>query len=285
MRGHSKAYRARRTGEIAATYLGLTAIAVVFLAPLAWMLSTSLKQESQVFDMSALTLPDPVEARNYAEAVSVIPFWRYLFNTALMTVLTIAGTLLGSSVTAYGFARLRFPGRNFLFILAISTMMVPAIVPMIPQFAMFRYLKWIDTIKPLVVPYFFGVPFHIFLFRQFFLTFPRDLEDAAKIDGASTFQTYWKIMLPMTKPALATVTIFTFIGTWNNFMGPWVYLKSQARWTLSLGLASFQGEQAIQTPWHLLMAASLLVLLPALIIFFVAQKYFIRGIATGGMKG
>ncbi len=277
--------RIRETGDTLAAYVILTLVAVVFLAPLAWMFATSLKQESQVFDMSALSMPNPVEWGNYREAISVIPFMRYLFNTTLITGLTIVGTLLASSVAAYGFARLRFPGRNVLFIIAISTMMVPGIVPMIPRFAMYKYLKWVDTIKPLVVPFFFGVPFHIFLFRQFFLTLPRDLEDAAKIDGASTFQIYWKIMLPLTKPALATVTIFTFMGTWNDFMGPWVYLKSQAKWTLSLGLASFQGQQAFQTPWHLLMAASLLVLLPALIIFFVAQKYFIRGIATGGIKG
>jgi ABC-type glycerol-3-phosphate transport system permease component len=272
-------------GDTLATYVILTLVAFVFLAPLAWMFATSLKQESQVFDMSALTFPNPVEWQNYREAISVIPFMRYFFNTVVITGLTIVGTLLASSVAAYGFARLRFPGRNILFIVAISTMMVPGIVPMIPRFAMYKYLRWIDTIKPLVVPFFFGVPFHIFLFRQFFLTLPRDLEDAAKIDGASTFQIYWKIMLPLTKPALATVTIFTFMGTWNDFMGPWVYLKSQAKWTLSLGLASFQGQQAFQTPWHLLMAASLLVLVPALIIFFVAQKYFIRGIATGGIKG
>jgi len=277
--------RARGMGDTLATYVILTVVAMVFLAPLAWMFATSLKQESQVFDMSALSFPNPVEWENYGEAISVIPFMRYLFNTSLITGLTIVGTLLASSVAAYGFARLRFPGRNVLFIVAISTMMVPGIVPMIPRFAMYKYLQWVDTIKPLVVPFFFGVPFHVFLFRQFFLTLPRDLEDAAKIDGASTFQIYWKIMLPLTKPALATVTIFTFMGTWNDFMGPWVYLKSQAKWTLSLGLASFQGQQAFQTPWHLVMAASLLVLLPALVIFFVAQKYFIRGIATGGIKG
>lgn len=285
MRDEAKARRRRNVGETLGLYLILTVIAAIFLTPLAWMLSTSLKQESQVFDVSALSIPRPVEWGNYAKAVSVIPFARYLFNTTMITALTIVGTLLSSSVAAYGFARMRFPGRNLLFMVAISTMMLPGIVLMIPTFAMFKYLGWIDTIKPLVVPFFFGVPFHIFLFRQFFLTLPRELEDAAKIDGASSFQIYWKIMLPLTKPALATVTIFTFMGTWNDFMGPWVYLKSQAKWTLSLGLASFQGEQAIQTPWHLLMAASLLVLLPALVIFFVAQKYFIRGIATGGIKG
>ncbi len=268
-----------------AAYVVLSVLAVVFLAPLAWMFLTSLKTASQVFDMSALTLPAPAKWANYPEAISKMRFLRYFFNTAFIATFTILGTVLASSVVGYSFARLRFPGRSLLFILAISTMMVPGIIPMIPQFVMFKYLHWIDTFKPLVVPFFFSVPFHIFLFRQFFLTLPKDLEDAAKIDGASTFETYWRIMLPLTKPAVATVSIFTFMGSWNDFMGPWVYLKSEINWTLSLGLASFQGAEAIQTPWHLLMAASLLVLIPGLVIFFLMQRYFVQGIATTGIRG
>lgn len=225
---------------------------------------------------------------NYSGALDFLPEEThkgllYLWNTVYVTLMSILGTLLSSSLVAYSFARLRWPGRDALFGLLLATMMLPAAVTMIPVFLIFRTLGWYDTLKPLWIGSFFAGAFSVFLLRQFFMTIPTELEDAAKIDGCSYFGIYWRIMLPLIKPALAALTIMTFMGTWNNFMGPLIYLNSPEKMTLAYGLQLFQSSHGAE--YGLLMAASTLVMLPVLIIFFFTQRYFIQGITLTGMGG
>ncbi len=235
-----------------------------------------------------LETPEPVLPRN-----RLFPWdlgrTRYLFafflkNTLTITILCILGQLMSASLVAFGFARLRFPGRNVLFVMVLSTMMLPGQVTMIPSFILFAKLKWVDTLRPLIVPAFFGGgAFFIFLLRQFFLGIPGELEDAARIDGCTTFGIYRNVMLPLSKPALATVAVFSFMSHWNDFMGPLIYTQSMQNKTLALGLYSF--KTLYGTEFHLMMAASIVVLLPVLAIFFMAQKYFVKGIVMSGLKG
>lgn len=226
--------------------------------------------------------------QNYIDALNFLPpEYRMglvpLWNTVLVTLLSIIGALFSSSLVAYSFARLRWPGRDIIFVVLLATMMVPPAVTMLPVFLIFRSLNWIDTLQPLWVPAFFGVAFNIFLLRQFFMTIPTDLEDAAKIDGCSLFGIYWRIMLPLIKPALAAVTIFTFMATWNNFMGPLIYISSPENMTLAYALQLFQGAYGGQRA--MMMAASTLVMLPVLMVFFFTQRYFIQGVTLTGIKG
>jgi ABC-type glycerol-3-phosphate transport system permease component len=268
------------------TVLILGAVAVFI--PLGWMVLTAIRPGSQTF----VPLSDPRawdvsqwSLRNFSEIfdVSVMNFGRCLRNTSLITFLNVIGTVFFSAGAAYGFAFLSSPKRDWLFYGVLSTMMLPGVVVMIPVYVLFRWLHWVDTLKPLIVPAFFGSAFAIFLFRQFFRTLPGALVDAALIDGATHFEIFTRIVLPLSKPAVATITIFTFMGSWNDFMGPLIYLNSQENWTLALGLSSFVGLR--QSDWHLLMAASLLVMLPVVVVFFLAQRHFIRGIAAVGVKG
>jgi multiple sugar transport system permease protein len=261
----------------------LCLLGAAFLVPFFWMVSTSLKAESQIFVFPPKWIPDPVLWSNYPNAVSAIPFWTYAWNTVFITGFNILGVLISSSLVAYSFARLRWPGRNQLFMLLLATMMLPGQVTMIPVFLLFKELGWVNTFLPLIVPAFFGNAFYIFLLRQFFLTIPVDLEDAARVDGCPRLLTYWHVILPLSKPALATVGVFTFMGTWNDFMGPLIYLSGEDKKTLALGLQSFVWEHGAE--WSLLMAVSTMMLLPLLILFFLAQRYFIEGIALTGIKG
>jgi ABC-type glycerol-3-phosphate transport system permease component len=230
--------------------------------------------------------PRPWVWRNFIDSLTLLghPVHLYAFNTILIATLGVLGVALSSSLVAFGFARLDFPGRNALFILVLSTMMLPRIVTIVPQFILFQKLGWLDTFKPLIVPYWFGAPFHIFLLRQFFLAIPKELDDAARVDGASSLQIYWRIILPLSKPALATVAIFAFVYHWNDLLEPLIFLASQRNWTLALFLASFQGYMQ-QPRWNLLMAASTVLTLPVLILFFFAQRLFIGGITVTGIKG
>ncbi len=264
-------------------YLLLIVGAFVFMIPFLWMLSSSFKELPQIFIYPPKWIPNPIRPENYIEALAKMNFPVALKNTLTITVLCLIGQVGSASLVAYGFARLRFPGRDFLFMLVLSTMMVPAQVTMIPQFILFRQLGWVDTFKPLIVPAFFGGgAFFIFLLRQFFLTIPKELEDAAWIDGCSTKRIYWQIMLPLAKPALITVSIFSFMSHWNDFMGPLIYLNSEHKRTLAIALQSFQGQ--FTSEWNLLMAASVVVLIPVLIIFFTLQRYFVEGIVLTGLK-
>jgi multiple sugar transport system permease protein len=263
-------------------HLALLCGVVLMFIPLAWTLSTSLKPVSDVYIFPPKWIPNPVRWQNYVEAVTTIPFLLYTWNTLVITFFSIVGKVLSVTLVAFSFSRLQWWGRDTLFFVMLSTLMLPPQVTLIPQFVLFKELGWIDTFLPLIVPDFFGGPFLTFLVRQFFMTLPRDLDDAARIDGCSSFGVYWRIILPLAKAAIIVVVIFVFNGSWNEFLLPLIYLHSQENFTLALGLRMFQGEAS--TSWHLLMAASLLTMLPVLLLFFVAQRYFMQGIVFTGVK-
>jgi len=257
--------------------------AVAFMLPIFWAISSSFKPDYQVLDFPPRWIPDPIRWQNYPEALTYIPFGRYTLNTLVIALLAITGNILSCTLVAYGFARLRAPGKNFFFALMLSTMMLVDPVRIIPMYIEFNALGWIDTIKPLVVPAFFGSPFYIFLLRQFFLSIPRELEDAALIDGASRLQILWRIILPLARPAIAAIAIFNFQGVWNDFLPPLIFLHDHSKFTISLGLNFFRSSYDVH--WGYLMAASLVAMLPMVIVFFLAQKQFIEGISFSGMKG
>lgn len=265
-------------------YLILIVFAAFFILPFLWIVSTSLKGSEQIFAIPPKWIPEKLHWENYAKVFEKMPFLTYLKNSVFVSIMSIIGTVLSSSLVAYAFACLRWPGRNALFIFVLATMMLPMHVTMIPLFVLFKELGWLNTFKPLIVPAFFGGgAFNIFLLRQFFLTIPHELFDAARIDGCSEFRIYWNIVIPLAKPALATVAILTFMMTWNDFLGPLIYLSDKMKGTLALGLAMFSGQY--QTEWGMLMAASMLMMLPIILIFFFFQKYFIRGFMMSGIKG
>ncbi len=274
-----------QTGHLkkALIYLVLLAFAALFIVPFLWIVSTSLKQDSQIFAIPPVWIPDVLKWDNYLKVFEMMPFLTYLKNSVFITMLTIIGTVLSSSLVAYAFGCLRWPGRDALFIFVLATMMLPMQVTMVPLFVLFKNLGWLNSFKPLTVPAFFGGgAFNIFLLRQFFLTIPKDLLDAARIDGCSELRIYWKIVLPLARPALATVAILTFMFTWNDFLGPLIYLSDKLKGTLALGLAMFVGQH--QTEWSILMAASVLMMIPMMLIFFFFQKYFIKGFTMSGLK-
>ncbi len=257
--------------------------AAVMLLPLAWLVSSSLKPDDQLFVYPPVWIPRYLNWPNYVNAWNYAPFAMYLTNTLIITVFSLIGTLISSSLVAYGFARGQFPGRDLLFGILLSTMMLPGIVTLIPLFLIFKALNWINTFLPLIVPSYFATPFYVFLLRQFFLGLPRDLDDAAYVDGASTLQVLVQVILPLAKPALASVAIFSVTFHWNDFLAPLIYLNDQSMYTLALGLYSFLSEHTAQ--WGYLMAASTLMILPMVVLFFFAQRTFIQGIVTSGFGG
>lgn len=265
-------------------YLVLTLLGMVMLMPLLWLLSTSLKARGLEFTFPPQWIPEPAVWGNYYEALTILPFGRFFFNTVWITLLSTIGALISSSMVAFGFARIPFPGRRPLFMLLLSTLMLPYVVTLIPSFLLFKYLRWLDTFLPLIIPSFFGGgAFFVFLMRQFYATIPTDLDEAAEMDGAGYFRIWWSILLPLSRPVMATVVIFSFIWNWNDFLGPLIYINSMENFTLALGLAGFRSQHSAR--WNLLMAASTVVLIPVLVIFFAAQRYFIRGIVTSGLSG
>lgn len=280
-------------------HLALVCLCLGYLLPLAWMISTSLKPIEQTQELTPSFIPRDPETKqiapqwgNYVDVLSheKMNFPLFTRNTLVIAVLAVVGRVLSSALVAYGFARIEFHGRGFLFALMLATMMVPFPVTMVSMFAIFRWMgehgmgQWLGTFKPLWAPAWFGWPFGIFLLRQFFRTIPKELSEAARIDGCSELGIFLRIVLPLSKPALAVVALFTFMWVWNDFLGPLVYLQDQQQYTLSLGLQTFQSQHG-GTSWHYLMAASFLILAPVIVLFFVAQKTFIQGIATTGMKG
>ena len=274
----------KRRITLAFVYAALAAGGVVILAPFVWMLSTAVKVPGTEFIYPPQLFTRPLRWNNFSDGWTALPFTRWFFNTSIITVLSVAGAMLSSSLVAYGFARLEFPGRTILFVILLSTMMLPFHVRLIPMFITFRFLGWIDTYLPLVVPFFFGgVPFFIFLVRQFFLTIPLEMEDAAAIDGAGVFASFLLIILPLSRPVLGVVGVFAFIRVWNDFLEPLIYIHSMDKMTLSLGLRFFQDQDF--TDWTSLMAVSIIVLVPSVALFFVAQKYYIHGVVTTGIKG
>lgn len=257
---------------------------ILMLMPFIWLVSSSLKLETRVFEFPPRLIPSPIRFQNYVDALTYKPFHLYVANTFFIVIMNEIAILFSASLCGYGFARIRFPGRDFFFALVIGTMMLPGVVTMIPTFIMFSRLGWVGTFLPLIVPYFFGgEAFNIFLFRQFFRTIPEELADAARIDGCSEFGIYWRIMLPLAKPVLTTVAIFTFLNAWSDFMGPLLYLNSPDMFTVSVGLSTFKSTMA--TRWDLLMAAASATTLPIIIIFFAAQRFFVKGVVMTGLKG
>lgn len=262
----------------------LIAGTLAMLAPFLWLVSSSLKEQRSLFLYPPQWIPSPIAWRNYPEALTSLPFGRYTANTLVITGFTMVGVLLTSSLAAYGFARMRFPGRDLIFMVLLSALMLPYAVVMIPNYIMFKYLGWIDTYLPLIVPQWFGGGiFNIFLLRQFFRTIPTDLVEASRIDGASELRIYWQVMLPLAGPALAVVAIFTFINTWNDFLAPLIYLSTPEKFTIALGLSAFKGLYATQ--WNYLMAASTVMIVPIIVLFFLTQRYFVQGIVMTGSKG
>lgn len=275
--------RTRQALSATVAYVLLTVLGIVFSVPFLWMLSSSLKVEADIWYYPPRWIPDPIVWSNYPEALQFMHFPSLLYNTLFITATSMAGVLLSCSLVVYGFARFRFPARDVLFVILLSTMMLPAQVTMIPMFIIYRELGWLNTYKPLIVPSFFGNAFFIFLLRQFVMTIPTELDDAAKIDGCSYIGIWWRIILPLSKPALATVAIFSFIGNWNDYLWPLICLNDTDKFTLALGLARFRG--LYYTQWGYLMAASVVILSPCVAIYFFAQRYFVEGITLSGLHG
>jgi len=290
-------YRSRLSKSI--TYVLLLAMCAVFCVPFAWALLCSLKTKSQVYavppkwdpglsahaNLSAISravFPSPVAWGNYLEVFRRLDFALFFRNSFFICLLATAGQLLSSSVVAFGFARIRFAGRDALFLLVLATMMIPYQVTMIPLFLLFREIGWVDSFLPLIVPQFFGSAFNIFLLRQFFRTVPYELDEAAAIDGCGRFGVYWRIILPISKPALMVVAIFTFLWHWRDLMGPLIYLDSLSKRTVALGIAYFRNPY--ETGMHLIMAAAIAALVPVVALFFVGQRYILQGITLAGVR-
>jgi ABC-type glycerol-3-phosphate transport system permease component len=276
-----------RTVVVALTYLFLLLAGTMFAFPFFWTLSTSLKtpQETQVFPPPLL--PAVPQWGNYVRVWTTQPVAQWITNSVIIVGLSVPGAILSCTLVAYSFARFDYPGRDFLFMVLLSTLMLPYEVTLIPQYLLFHRLGWIDTFLPLVVPSWFGTSaLTIFLLRQFFRTIPRELDDAARVDGASSIRILWNILLPLSRPALATVAILQFLSHWNDFLGPFIYLNSKHLFTMSVGLRYFQTvpEQLGEPKTHLLMVATVIMTAPAIALFFAAQRHFVSGIATTGLK-
>ena len=265
------------------TYLTLAAIAFVILIPFAWTISTALKTPRQALMYPPEWIPNPVVWENFISAWTAKPFDVFYRNSLLVAGLSIVGQMLSCSLVAYAFARLRFPGRDVLFMIVLSTMMIPFQVLIIPRFVLFKNLGWLNTLLPLIIPRFFGGAFNTFLLRQFFMTIPLELDDAAKIDGCNHWDIFWRIILPLSKPALGAVMVFEFLDNWDDFLGPLIYISSEKNYTVALGLNAFRNDYFME--WNLFMAAAAVAMAVPLVIFFIAQKYFIQGIALTGAGG
>ncbi|MFN8486175.1 MAG: carbohydrate ABC transporter permease [Caldilineaceae bacterium] len=265
------------------THIVLIVAAVTFAIPFLWMLSTSLKPDAQIFVLPPQWIPKPFMWSNYPSALTYIPYFLYFRNTLYIAIFNVIATLISCTLVAYGFARINWPGRGVFFSILLATLMIPYPVTLIPTFLIFRNLGWVGTPNPLTWPAFFGNAFFIFLLRQFYMTIPQELSQAAKIDGANEFAIYWRIILPLARPALATIALFTFLSNWNDFLGPLIYLSDKQQYTLALGLYGFAGAR--RTEWGLLMAAGAVTITPIILLFFLAQRTFIQGITLTGTKG
>lgn len=274
----------RRSINLWVAFLIILVGSFVLMVPLAWMLSTSLKATGEVFLIPIRWIPKKLLWNNYPEAVVYVPFVTYYLNSIKVAVLVVIGAVLSSSLVAFAFARLRVPGKNIYFIILLSTLMLPTEVTLVPVYLIMKTLGWLDSYRPLIIPYWFGGAFYIFLLRQFFMTIPTELDDAAKIDGATFFDIYWRIMLPLSKPALATVAIFSFFDSWNDFRGPLIYLNTTSLYTIPVGLRLYMSALA-NTHWNYLMASTVLSIIPPLVIFFTCQRYFVQGAILTGLKG
>ncbi len=263
-------------------YVLLIALGTLFFIPFLWMIMTSLKGNMEIIKQNFF--PKKLVFENYPKSLTTMPFLLYARNTLIITGLNMIGTVFSASLVAYAFAKLRWKGRDIWFIIMLATMMLPGQVTQIPLFVLYKRLGWLNTYLPLIVGSFFGGgAFNIFLLRQFFCTLPNELSEAARVDGCSELGIFMKIVLPLCKPALATIAIFSFMGSWNDFFGPLIYLTEPKKYTIALGLRAFQGYSGVQ--WNLLMAASVVTAIPTLILFFCFQNYFVKGITLTGIKG
>ncbi|MBC7236895.1 MAG: carbohydrate ABC transporter permease [Chloroflexi bacterium] len=281
---------ARRTTIVSNAFIyTLLLLGTAFsIGPFLWTVSGSLMTDIEVQAYPPKLFPAKPQWHNYVQVWQEVPFGRWLMNSSVVVVLAVLGTTLSASLVAYSFARMRYPGRDLLFMVTLSTMMLPVEVTLIPTYLLFRELRWLDTLKPLIVPSFFGGgAFNIFLMRQFLLAIPRELDEAAIVDGANSWRIFWQILMPLCKPALATLAVIGFIGHWNNFMGPLIFINTVEKFTVAVGVRFFQlgSIPGILTKDHLLLAASVMVTAPCLVLFFMAQKYFVQGIVMTGIKG
>lgn len=272
------------------TFIVLAVLAIPYFLPLVWMILTSLKGDVQIYpqgNSSPLAiqnfLPHPIMWSNYDKVMHTIPLGLYIANTLFLCVVNVIGSVFSSAIIAYGFARIKFRGRDVLFIVMLAMMAIPDQTTMIPRFILFQKLGWYNTFLPLIVPAFFGAPFFIFLFRQFFMSLPEELSESARIEGASEWQIFWKLILPLSKPAIAVCALFAFLGTWNDFLNPLLYLSDPNKYTIAYGLQQFSSEH--MTLYAQLMAATTIFTVPIILLFFLTQRTFIQGIATTGGKG
>ena len=264
--------------------LVLCAIAVLFVVPLLWMFVTSLKPLQDVF--TPTWIPQPAVWANYPAALTSSPFALYFRNTLIITAVSVIGNVLSSSLVAYSFARLRYPGRELIFTLVLATLLLPGIVTLVPTYILFSKMHWVNTFLPLTVPSFLGGgAFNIFLLRQFFRGLPTELSEAARIDGSGELRIWWQIVLPLSLPILTAIAIFSFQGAWEDYLSPLIYLNTATKWTLQLGLTTFEAGGGGLPLWNYMMAASLVIMLPVLIVFFIAQRWFIESVAISGIKG
>ena len=284
--------RRRSRGSLASGFLYAVALflAIGFFLPFVWTLSSSLKTSGEIHDYPPSWLPKVPQFRNYVEVFTQVPLARWFFNTTFITVVSLVGIVSSASIVAFSFARFRYPGRDAMFLVTLSTMMLPSELLLIPQYLLFNKLGWLNTFKPLTIPHWFGGgAFNIFLLRQFFMTIPRDLDEAALIDGASYLRVFLSLIVPLSKPVLATVAVITFIARWNAFMGPLIFLDSADKLTLAVGLQFLQsaagGFEEGEPRDHYLMAGAVMMSLPTIILFFSAQRYFVRGVVMSGIKG
>lgn len=280
--GLGRRQRERIATLVAWLILGLGGIAM--MVPFLWMVFTSFKSTAELYTFPPSLLPEQWRWSNYYDAWTLLPFATFFKNSIIVSVAVVFGQLFTCSLAGYSFSRLRYPGRDRIFLLYLATMMIPFAVIMIPLYVQMRWMGWVDTLWPLIVPAIF-TPWGTFMMRQFMSTLPRELEDAARIDGASFFRIYRTIILPLTKPALATLGIFTFLGSWNNFLWPLIIISSLNLKTIPLGMTAFQARMPMKTPWELVMAAATFAILPVLIAFIFGQKYYVQGIVTSGIKG
>ena len=274
----------RKTVQSVLSHAVLITLSLVFLTPFLWLLTTSVKPDTQIFAFPPVWIPSPVTFQNYVTGLQFIPFMQYLSNTLIYCGLSIVGTIISSSLVAYSLTHIEWPGRTVLFLIIVATMMVPGQVTMIPLFLVFKTLGWLDSLKPLIVPHFFVQPFFIFLLRQFFLTIPRALDEAARIDGASEWQIFSRIIVPLSTPALGVLAIFSFNRYWNSFLWPLVVARSADLYTLQVGL-SFVHTSEFKTEYGLMMAGAAVASLPMIVVFFAFQRYFMQGIRVGAVKG
>lgn len=272
-----KKARLLRGASQSTSYALLLATSALVLLPFYWMVLSSVKTNHQLFTTPVQWWVWPLHLSNYSRALSLIPFWRQLGNTVMLSAFTVVGTVLSGSFVAYGLAKVDWPGRKPLFWLLIVTMLLPGVVTLVPTYVIFRDLGWINTYLPLIVPAFLGSPYYVFLFRQFFLRIPESLSEAARIDGASEMRIYARIIMPVSRPVIASVGVLAFVQAWTDYLGPLIYLNQPAQWTLSLGLTAFFTKYSVE--WNLMMAAAVVFTLPLIVVFFVGNKYFVKGIS------